>query len=110
MKCMPFWKGCNRNVDYLDRSHRGLNQIPVELLRYATCLEELLLDGNLIADLPRVHCDPVQLLRTRPHHGDSENRVLYGGMHTIGNGQFWGDVLAHADTCPQWILSLNLIR
>jgi len=62
MKCMPFWKGCSRNVDYLDRSHRGLNQIPVELLRYTTCLEELLLDGNLISDLPRVRsCELMQL-------------------------------------------------
>jgi len=54
MKCMPFWKGCNRHVDYLDRSHRGLSQVPYELHRYARCLEELLLDGNLITNLPQV--------------------------------------------------------
>jgi len=55
MKCIPFWKGCNRGIDYLDRSHRGLDHVPYELHRYARCLEELLLDGNLITDLPRVH-------------------------------------------------------
>jgi len=54
MKCVPFWKGCNRDVDYLDRSHRGLNHVPFDLQRYGRCLEELLLDGNLIRDLPLV--------------------------------------------------------
>lgn len=54
MKCMPFWKGCNRNVDYIDQSHRCLTVVPDEVLRYARTLEELLLDSNQIRELPPV--------------------------------------------------------
>jgi len=54
MKCIPFWKGCNRNVDYVDQRHRNLNGVPPEITRYARTLEELLLDANQIRELPKV--------------------------------------------------------
>lgn len=54
MKCVPFWKGCNRNVDYIDQRHRNLIEVPVDILRYSKTLEELLLDANQIRDLSKV--------------------------------------------------------
>ena len=54
MKCMPFWKGCNRNIDFIDQRHRGLTKVPDEVERYSRTLEELLLDSNQIRDLPKV--------------------------------------------------------
>jgi len=54
LRCMPFWKGCNRQVDYVDQRHRNLDQVPDELLRYSRTLEELLLDANHIRELPKV--------------------------------------------------------
>jgi len=51
---MPFWKGCNRHVEYVDQRHQGLERVPDELHRYARSLEELLLDANHIKDLPKV--------------------------------------------------------
>jgi len=54
LRCMPFWKGCNRHVEYVDQRHQGLERVPDELHRYARSLEELLLDANHIKDLPKV--------------------------------------------------------
>lgn len=50
---MPFWKGCNRNIDFIDQRHRGLTKVPDEVERYSRTLEELLLDSNQIRDLPK---------------------------------------------------------
>jgi len=54
MSCIPFWKACNTNIEYVDRSHHGLNHVPDELQRYSRSLEELILDSNHIRDLPKV--------------------------------------------------------
>lgn len=50
-RCLP-WR-CNRQVDFLDRSHCSLTFVPDEVYRYDRSLEELLLDANQIKDLPR---------------------------------------------------------
>jgi len=54
---MPFWKGCNRHVEYVDQRHQGLERVPDDIQRYARSLEELLLDANHIKDLPKVRYD-----------------------------------------------------
>ncbi len=53
-KCIPIFKGCNRQVEYVDKRHCSLSTVPEDLLRYARSLEELLLDANHLRDLPRV--------------------------------------------------------
>ena len=53
LRCVLFWR-CNRQVDYLDRSHCSLNFIPDEVYRYERSIEELYLEANQIKDLPRV--------------------------------------------------------
>jgi len=54
LRCMPFWKGCNRHVEYVDQRHQGLERVPDDIQRYARSLEELLLDANHIKDLSKV--------------------------------------------------------
>ena len=54
LRCMPFWKGCSRHVEYVDQRHQGLERVPDDIHRYARSLEELLLDSNHIKDLPKV--------------------------------------------------------
>ena len=51
-KCIPLLKGCNRQVDYVDKRHCSLSNVPEDIMRYAKCLEELLLDANHLKDLP----------------------------------------------------------
>ena len=53
-KCIPLFKGCNRQVEYIDKRHCSLSQVPDDIMRYARSLEELLLDANHLRDLPRV--------------------------------------------------------
>ncbi len=53
-KCIPLFKGCNRQIEYVDKRHCLLSTIPDEILRYPRSLEELLLDANKIRDLPKV--------------------------------------------------------
>lgn len=59
---------CVRQIDYLDRRHCSLTEIPEEVYRYERTLEELLIDFNNIQELPPVsegnhnHC-PVRLSR-----------------------------------------------
>lgn len=45
---------CARQIDYIDRRHCGLTEIPEEIYRYERTLEELLLDFNDIQELPPV--------------------------------------------------------
>lgn len=52
-RCIPLFRGCNRQVEYIDKRHCSLADIPDDVLRYSRCLEELLLDVNHIRDLPR---------------------------------------------------------
>ena len=54
-KCIPIFRGCNRQVEYIDKRHCSLPAIPDDVLRYTRTLEELLLDANHIRDLPRVN-------------------------------------------------------
>ena len=53
-KCIPIFKGCNRQVEYVDKRHCSLSNVPEDLFRYARSLEELLLDANHLRELPRV--------------------------------------------------------
>lgn len=53
-KCIPLFKACNRQVDYIDRRHCSLTDVPDDVLRYTRSLEELLLDANQLKDLPKV--------------------------------------------------------
>lgn len=53
-KCIPIFKGCNRQVEFVDKRHCSLPTVPEDILRYSRSLEELLLDANHIRDLPKV--------------------------------------------------------
>lgn len=53
-RCIPIFKGCNRQVEYVDKRHCSLPTVPEDVLRYSRSLEELLLDANHIRDLPKV--------------------------------------------------------
>ena len=50
----PFIKGCNRQVEYVDKRHCSLSAVPEDIMRYSRSLEELLLDANHLRDLPKV--------------------------------------------------------
>ncbi|XP_066268914.1 protein scribble homolog isoform X3 [Branchiostoma lanceolatum] len=52
-KCIPLFRACNRQVEYVDKRHCNLLVVPDDIYRYARTLEELLLDGNQIRELPR---------------------------------------------------------
>ncbi|XP_024214873.1 protein lap4 isoform X10 [Halyomorpha halys] len=52
-RCIPIFKGCNRQVECVDKRHSSLPSVPEEILRYSRSLEELLLDANHIRDLPK---------------------------------------------------------
>ncbi|XP_078585633.1 protein scribble homolog isoform X50 [Branchiostoma floridae x Branchiostoma japonicum] len=52
-KCIPLFRACNRQVEYVDKRHCNLMVVPDDIYRYARTLEELLLDGNQIRELPR---------------------------------------------------------
>ncbi|XP_063407088.1 protein scribble homolog isoform X12 [Mytilus trossulus] len=60
-KCIPLFKACNRQVEYIDRRHNNLTDVPDDILRYTRCLEELLLDANQLKDLPKGFYRLVQL-------------------------------------------------
>ncbi|CAC5374967.1 SCRIB [Mytilus coruscus] len=60
-KCIPLFKACNRQVEYIDRRHCNLTDVPDDILRYTRCLEELLLDANQLKDLPKGFYRLVQL-------------------------------------------------
>ena len=53
-RCIPIFKGCNRQVDFLDKRHCSLVSVPEDIVRYSRCLEELFLDSNHIRELPKV--------------------------------------------------------
>ncbi|XP_044742521.1 protein lap4 isoform X3 [Chrysoperla carnea] len=52
-RCIPIFKGCNRQVEYVDKRHCSLPTVPEDILRYSRSLEELLLDANHIRELPK---------------------------------------------------------
>ncbi|XP_015792687.1 protein scribble homolog [Tetranychus urticae] len=45
-------KACNRQIDSIDKRHCSLSRVPDDIARYASSLEDLLLDSNHIKDLP----------------------------------------------------------
>lgn len=53
-KCIPIFKGCNRQVEFVDKRHCSLTSVPEDILRYSRSLEELLLDANHLRELPKV--------------------------------------------------------
>ncbi len=53
-KCIPLFRGCNRQVEYIDKRHCSLPNVPDDVLRYSRTLEELLIDANHIRELPKV--------------------------------------------------------
>lgn len=53
-RCIPIFKGCNRQVEFVDKRHSSLVSVPEDILRYSRSLEELLLDANRIQSLPKV--------------------------------------------------------
>lgn len=54
-RCIPIFKGCNRQVEFVDKRHCSLQAVPEDILRYSRSLEELLLDANHIRELPKVN-------------------------------------------------------
>nr|XP_022902377.1 protein lap4 isoform X4 [Onthophagus taurus] len=52
-RCIPIFKGCNRQIEIVDKRHCSLPNVPEDILRYSRSLEELLLDANHIRDLPK---------------------------------------------------------
>ncbi|XP_055300017.1 protein lap4-like isoform X10 [Sitodiplosis mosellana] len=52
-KCIPIFKGCNRQIEFVDKRHCSLQNVPEEILRYSRSLEELLLDANHLRELPK---------------------------------------------------------
>ncbi|XP_064597136.1 LOW QUALITY PROTEIN: protein scribble homolog [Liolophura sinensis] len=70
-KCIPLFRACNRQVEYIDRRHCNLTSVPDDVLRYTRSLEELLLDANQIRELPRGFFRLVQLAKL----GLSDNEI-----------------------------------
>ncbi|KAL4217947.1 Leucine-rich repeat-containing protein [Mactra antiquata] len=60
-KCIPIFKACNRQVEWIDRRHCNLQSIPDDVMRYTRSLEELFLDANSIRELPKNFFRLVQL-------------------------------------------------
>lgn len=61
-RCIPIFKGCNRQVEFVDKRHCSLQSVPEDILRYARSLEELLLDANHIRELPKVPLHYAQVM------------------------------------------------
>jgi hypothetical protein len=75
-KCIPIFKGCNRQVEFVDKRHCSLANVPEDILRYSRSLEELLLDANHIRDLPKVSEKCIIILWWRAtESGDIINRI-----------------------------------
>lgn len=74
-RCIPIFKGCNRQVEYVDKRHCSLPTVPEDILRYSRSLEELLLDANHIRDLPKV-----VLILYFVCYGDSVELQTYSGV------------------------------
>lgn len=53
-KCIPIFRGCNRQIEVIDKRHSSLPIVPEDIFRYARTLEELQLDANHIRTLPKV--------------------------------------------------------
>ncbi|XP_052234956.1 protein scribble homolog isoform X4 [Dreissena polymorpha] len=60
-KCIPIFKACNRQVEWVDRRHCNLQSVPDDVMRYTRSLEEVFLDANSIRELPKNFFRLVQL-------------------------------------------------
>ncbi|XP_053382330.1 protein scribble homolog isoform X4 [Mercenaria mercenaria] len=60
-KCIPIFKACNRQVEWIDRRHCNLQSVPDDVMRYTRSLEEVFLDANSIRELPKNFFRLVQL-------------------------------------------------
>ncbi len=69
-KCIPLFKGCNRQVEYIDKRHQSLANVPEDIMRYARSLEELLLDANHLRDLPKVSKLMMSFFKTSNIYGE----------------------------------------
>lgn len=74
-RCIPIFKGCNRQVEFVDKRHCSLPTVPEDILRYSRSLEELLLDANHIRDLPKVFA-PVLVKICVPSHAPTFAELL----------------------------------
>lgn len=52
--CVPFT--CSGRVDVIEKRQCNLHELPAEVERSASCLEELYLDCNQICEIPEVRC------------------------------------------------------
>lgn len=59
--------GCNRQVEYVDKRHCSLNNVPEDIMRYARSLEELLLDANHLRDSNRLQLNSKYLKVTNDY-------------------------------------------
>jgi hypothetical protein len=86
---------CARQIDYIDRRHCGLTEIPEEIYRYERTLEELLLDFNNIQELPPVSGDSTYWPQAPDKPAGGHKYIARGvdammilnyGVHAIGFG------------------------
>lgn len=77
-RCIPIFKGCNRQVEFVDKRHCSLPTVPEDVLRYSRSLEELLLDANHIRDLPKVFFLPLHRLQYVIVLGGCFYRISFG--------------------------------
>lgn len=86
-KCIPIFKGCNRQVEFVDKRHCSLPNVPEEILRYSRSLEELLLDANHIRDLPKVRktffYSSILYVETWMSHRNKKMLTIYGNIWTF---------------------------
>jgi len=74
IKCIPFFKTCNRQVDYIDKSYCSLTTVPEDIMRFSKTLEELYLNSNHIRELPKSFFRLIKLRKLSLH--DNEFKVL----------------------------------
>lgn len=70
---------CVRQIDYIDRRHCSLTEVPEEVYRYERTLEELLLDFNNIQELPPVSLEHTNTYPTCTLYVD-QGRVCVSGL------------------------------
>ena len=75
-----------RQIDYIDRRHCSLTEIPEEIYRYERSLEELLLDFNNIQELPPVSRGSKHNLPSRDWSGAGMYRSLHSTKLWVCDG------------------------
>ena len=69
--------GCNRQVEYVDKRHCSLNNVPEDIMRYARSLEELLLDANHLRDSNRLQLNSKYLKVTKGFFKELIQKTLF---------------------------------